>query len=550
MQVRIAMLKAVSVGGQRAHDLRIGPQPDYVDPARFNQNRVLIEPLTGTKLRAICEQRRAQRETQRAMKSSASVGIAGIITFGHEAQKIFEKLTPKQQDAAYLETAEAVAARLKTTLTGLVPHGDESAPHAHFQMPAFDLTGHPVSETAKRGMLRDLQTITAQVMARHAPGIERGRSKIDRLRAGADPVDVVNKSVKELHDALPAEIAAKRAEADVAGAALVDAQARVDEMQARVEKLQAKERDLTAAEAKRLATYEKRLADRLAEVAAAESAVEIARAEADRLSAVAADADQAATAARAAQEEAERATKEAEKDRESAEAMARSIRDKAAAAARSEVQRAEADAAAIREKAASQADAAAAAFRALAVQIRDGTVSQDENGKIVSKNSDALRPGGPPLVAAARAVLPLLSEAQAIKDAAQKILEAATEDRAAAAQERQAAAEDRATIAVELAEVRHERRSLAATRERIERALKAVLSWGPRVRRVIHDAEATAQHREAARDVRRDMVRSVPSLRRDMTRTQSVMDTLRRQSPAPEDPVPYTDRDDSGPGFG
>ena len=425
MQVRIAMLKAVSVGGQRAHDLRIGPQPDYVDPARFNQNRVLIEPLTGTKLRAICEQRRAQRETQRAMKSSASVGIAGIITFGHEAQKIFEQLTPDQQGAAYLETAQAVADRLNTTLTGLVSHGDESAPHAHFQTPAFDLTGHPVSETAKRGVLRDLQTITAQVMARHAPGIERGRSKFDRLQAGADPVDVVNKSVKELHDALPAEIAAKRAEADAARAALVDAQARVDEMQARVEKLQAKERDLTAAETKRLATYEKRLADRLSEVEAAEGAVSVARSEVDRLTGLADDAEQRR---RIAEVDTAQIVSEGERKREAAAKEAETRKSEAEKIAVDRLAAADRDAAKIREEAVRSADAVAGAFSALAVQIRQGTISQNEHGQIVSDNIPALRPGGAPLVEVVRTLIPLTSALKSSNEAAMRAREQAEDE--------------------------------------------------------------------------------------------------------------------------
>ena len=210
-QTRIKGKSAGAIGGQRAHDLRIGPQPEYVDPARAHLNRVLIAPQTGTQLRKVCEDRRALRLTARAMKSSAAVGMVGIITFGHEAQKIFETLTLDQQDAAYQETAEAIAKRLNTTLTGLVAHSDESAPHAHFQLPAYDLTGHPISETAKRGALRDLQTITAEVMGRHAPGIERGRSKLDRLKAGASPAEVVNRSVAQLHDELPIEIAEKEA---------------------------------------------------------------------------------------------------------------------------------------------------------------------------------------------------------------------------------------------------------------------------------------------------------------------------------------------------
>lgn len=210
-QFRIQTKTAKSIGGQRAHDMRIGPQPDYVDRSRTYLNRVLIAPYTATQLRKICERRRALRHTSRAMKSNSSVGVVGIITFGHKAQKIFNKLNPDQQDAAYLETVEAIAKRLNTTVSGLVTHADESAPHAHFQLPAYDLSGHPVSATAKREVLRELQTITADVMGRHAPGLERGHSKLNRLKAGASPAEVVNRSVAQLHDELPMEIQEKEA---------------------------------------------------------------------------------------------------------------------------------------------------------------------------------------------------------------------------------------------------------------------------------------------------------------------------------------------------
>ena len=33
-QTRIGTRNATAIGGQRAHDLRIGPQPDYVDTSR------------------------------------------------------------------------------------------------------------------------------------------------------------------------------------------------------------------------------------------------------------------------------------------------------------------------------------------------------------------------------------------------------------------------------------------------------------------------------------------------------------------------------------
>lgn len=217
-QVRIGTRSATAIGGQRNHDLRMGPQPAYVDTSLSAQNRVLITPETGGKLRKISEERRALRDTKRAMKSNAAVATAGIITFGHQAQKLFEKLTPDQQDAAYLELGEAVATRLNTNLTGLVVHVDETAPHAHFQLPGYDRAGFPISETAKRGVLRELQDITAEVMGRHCPGIERGNSKQARLQAGATPAEVVNRSVKQLRDeAIPeleAKVAAKQVDLD------------------------------------------------------------------------------------------------------------------------------------------------------------------------------------------------------------------------------------------------------------------------------------------------------------------------------------------------
>lgn len=345
-QVRIAALKATSVGGQRAHDLRIGPQPAYVAEERSYLNRVLIEPETGTCLRKVCEDRRALRDTARAMKSSASVGVSGIVTFGVEAQRIFERLTPDQQDAAYRETAEAVAFRLNTTLTGLVVHADESGPHAHFQLPAYDMTGQPISMTAKRDAMRDLQTITAQVMGRHAPGIERGRSISRRLAAGADYPDVMHRSVKELHRDLPAEIEAKRQIVADLSAAEDAARGRVDEMRRRVHDLHARA-DLSEKEIKRLGVYEKRLSDRLDDLRKAQAASEEARGVADRLAEV------------------------ARQDAHEARAQAGRVVDKAHAMVRASV--------------------------ALADEIAAGTLSLNEAGKINAADPDAIRPGLPEL---------------------------------------------------------------------------------------------------------------------------------------------------------
>ena len=262
VQVRVGLANVGNVGGQRAHDLRIGPQPSYVVAARTPLNRVLVKPLHGAELRATCLDRRTRRETRRAMRHNAAVAIIGIVTFGHRAQALFEALNAERQDAAYRAVVEAVAERLDTSVSGLVIHLDESAPHAHFQLVGVTHQGHPVSRVAKISALRDLQTIAAEVMARHAPGIERGTPKALRLAAGEDYADVVNRSVKELHADLPAEIAALEARAEAARA-----KAEKNERLAETARAKAIEDDARASKAaKRAETYEHRAEDARAEL--------------------------------------------------------------------------------------------------------------------------------------------------------------------------------------------------------------------------------------------------------------------------------------------
>lgn len=169
-----------------------------------------------------------------------------------------------------------------------------------------------------------------------------------------------------------------------------------------------------------------------------------------------------------------------------------------------------------------QAKAKAHAFEALAKEVEAGTLKRDAKGKLLAADPAALQAGGPELVRAARAIV--------------AVTEAATADRAKAAEE--------------LAEVQRERRLLVVARERIEKALRAVLSWGPKVRAVIHDAEAAAADRIKAKAIRTDIVRVVPPLR-DMTMTRETLTMLGRLSPkasAPEQPRQAVE--ESGPGFG
>ncbi|MBI1492449.1 plasmid recombination protein [Halocynthiibacter styelae] len=248
---------------QRRHDLRVGHQPGYVDGDRAGLNRVILDLPMPAEITKRAKALRERTNPSRAMRADAAVATIGIITFGHAAKPIFEALTPEEQDAAYLEVAERIADEYGTTLRGLVVHADETAPHAHVVWDCRDHDGVPMSHVMKGSRLQD---IAAEVIAQHAPDIVRGVRKSTRIARGDKPSQIYNRSVQQLHQELPFEVAAKEQE-------LEKLNDRVDEMQARVAKLEAKEA-LNEKEAKRLATYRNRLAVRVKEYSEAKSALD------------------------------------------------------------------------------------------------------------------------------------------------------------------------------------------------------------------------------------------------------------------------------------
>lgn len=281
-------LKAKSLSqayGQRRHDLRIGPQPKYVDPNRQHLNRILTSPRPLPEIRRDVIALRKQAGAKRAMKSNAAVVTAGIITFGYEAQKLFLDLSLDQQDAAFRELAQAIADRLGTSLEALTVHCDESAIHAHLELRALTHAGVPLSKSTRPTVMGELQDLVFEVMSRHCPGIERGNRKYDRLAAGADYAETVNKSVRQLHQDLPLEIEALEQKRDALQSGLPELEARVEEMQGRVTKLEAEaaERELTAAKVKRLRVYRDRLSDRVRVLKAREAELEALQAKHNRL---------------------------------------------------------------------------------------------------------------------------------------------------------------------------------------------------------------------------------------------------------------------------
>lgn len=207
ISVRIKALSQAKIRGQFNHDLRLGRQPNYVDQSRQKLNRVLINYPTPEFCKTDTEIRRRKTGTTRKAMSNQAVATSAIITFGVRAQQIFSEGDSKTQDEALLAVANTMADYYKLTVYGLVLHLDETAPHAHVVFSARDHQGKPFSKLNRGSKIQDL---AADAIKQYFPEIQRGIRKRDRIAAGEAPSKIYHRSVKQLHQDLPDEIAQKQ----------------------------------------------------------------------------------------------------------------------------------------------------------------------------------------------------------------------------------------------------------------------------------------------------------------------------------------------------
>ncbi|MDT0684516.1 plasmid recombination protein [Roseicyclus sp. F158] len=222
VSVRLESRNMSKAKGTRRHDFRIGKLPNYVNKDRVDLNCTLMPMRPLPEIQKENAELRKKAGRQRAMKSNAAVITSGIITFGREAARMFETLPPDRQDDAFRNLAKAIAAQLDTSLESLVVHLDESTIHAHFTLRSYTTAGLALSEAAKRGTMARLQDLAAEIMQQYEPGIERGHRKWDRIEAGADYPDTLHRSVRELHQDLPAELEVLRRQRDEQQRALAE----------------------------------------------------------------------------------------------------------------------------------------------------------------------------------------------------------------------------------------------------------------------------------------------------------------------------------------
>lgn len=232
--IRVDKLSAGEYSGQRAHDLRLEmathPIPSYVDRSKTQQNSVLVEHIPLPDLHARNEElkqkaRDAAQQNYLAALSSSSpkeieearkqkqacrqkyspngvVGYSGLIGFGVEAQRVFSRLAPEEQDSYFKASAEALAAEMDVELVGLVVHRDESSIHAQFVTSAVTHRGTKVRLQPEDCSM--LQDVGCKPFSRL--GFKRGIKKEEREKSGDEKNKTVNRSVKQLHEDLPGEI--------------------------------------------------------------------------------------------------------------------------------------------------------------------------------------------------------------------------------------------------------------------------------------------------------------------------------------------------------
>ncbi|AUJ65889.1 hypothetical protein B9057_15920 (plasmid) [Aestuarium zhoushanense] len=265
ISVRLKGKSQAQAYGQRHHDYRQGPQPQYVDMGRVHLNRVLISPRPVKAIKEEVEGLR--RDRKRKMKSNACIVTAGIITFGHQAAQWFEELSVEDQDATFLAVASGIAERLNTRLEGLVVHRDEATIHAHFELRGYGNSGEPLSKVMTPTIMSELQDIAATTAQQYCSLIERGNKKYDRLAAGAAYAKTVNKSVKQLHRELPEDLEKLQKEIAASAAKKQDIEVSVAKARRLLTKLEG-ERALSEKEIKRAAIYKTRLEKKEAELTA------------------------------------------------------------------------------------------------------------------------------------------------------------------------------------------------------------------------------------------------------------------------------------------
>lgn len=279
VSVRLAGVPAPRLAFVARHNLRQGPPPGYVDPARAHLNAVLFGPEADDfKAAALASAERYRNRVGQKVQRKQALLVEGIVTFSRAAQPLVQQDLEQAHARALALVEEIVRTHGHgAKLVSLVYHGDESAPHYHFVLEGVGADGRAVLQRFQRREGTQLQDLAGLAFA--PMGIQRGIPVIQRMQRGDDRSKVVHRSVRQLHADLPKELAAKQRQVAAVAIDLAELQAKASTTEARLNKAHA---DLAKVQAQanvdasrvtrleeRIKDYTVRLANQRAQIAAA-----------------------------------------------------------------------------------------------------------------------------------------------------------------------------------------------------------------------------------------------------------------------------------------
>lgn len=193
------------IRGQYQHDLRKGRIPGYVDKTRSSRNSsIILAEGFGITPGALIKEH-ARRLTGTPMTAKTAAALTGIITFSHAAQSVVERFAREEQDEIIEYVAKRLAQHMDVPPVYAVVHRDESAIHVQLMM--LNVTSTGKTYRGNRAAMSTLQDIGAEAFQKRGLYVSRGTRKIERIKAGEKPDKHINKSVRQLHETLPTDIA-------------------------------------------------------------------------------------------------------------------------------------------------------------------------------------------------------------------------------------------------------------------------------------------------------------------------------------------------------
>ena len=195
---------------RKGHDMREQKRmPGNIEQDRICHNTVVIPTPSAKEALDLVNRIKAEAGArQRFNPDRNNLVFDGILSFSHDAQVDVHALDIEEQVRRILESINEVCELHRGRLVGLAIHRDEYAIHAHFQVLAVGADGRML-RVGPRDCIRR-QDVAARAWG--DLGIARGKPKRQRIADGDPWAKIIKRSVPQLHEDLPRELAALQAQ--------------------------------------------------------------------------------------------------------------------------------------------------------------------------------------------------------------------------------------------------------------------------------------------------------------------------------------------------